>query len=115
MLFRSSKRAAIGGVALAFVGTLAIAGPANATPPLYPRPCRSGETEHGTIGTVSQTTVAGWWYNCNGSGTDHVKIDVNNASDSPCYDIPRNTVGEAYYDPTFWVAFVNHSARWRTC
>jgi hypothetical protein len=78
--------------------------------------CGPFDTDHGTVVEASAGNVAGYWYNCSGNAEhDHVYMDVNNASDSPCYTVPWR-VGDSFnYDPTFWIAFVNHSVTWRRC
>lgn len=58
--------------------------------------------------------IGGTWYNCSSSATDHVKIEVNNASDSKCTAVAPGS-GYISYDPSFWVAGLDHTRTWKRC
>lgn len=100
--------------ALAVTGALAVgAGQAGAEPGT----CTStkdvksltGHSPHGTHGTY------GWyltWANCDGSGTDWVKIDVLLGTDSPCYSIGAGKARTVDYHPN---AVFSHSASVKRC
>jgi hypothetical protein len=90
--------------------SLAAASPASAAA------CAPGATDHGTVIEAQAGNVAGSWHNCSGNAEhDHVYMEVNNASDSPCYTVEYGQWHSYNYDPTWWVAFANHSVTWRRC
>ncbi len=73
-----------------------------------------GSTDHGHwVGPFFGGHVGGTWYNCGTSG-DHVKIVVNNASDSPCTYVGPRSQRDVRYDPTFWGGG-DHYRYWARC
>jgi hypothetical protein len=69
--------------------------------PLEPNPCL-GRSDSGVGGSIpsgdNHATIYGTWYNCSGgTGSDHVKIDVQNGSDGPCISVPYGTTGSSNF------------------
>lgn len=108
---KETRRRTIAGVACVaatFGVVVTFAAPASAA-----APCVTGvdygrwDTEH------SGGYVGGTWHNC-GAANDRVKIVVNNASDSGCYNVAAGTQRHISYDPTFWGPG-DHFRSWDRC
>lgn len=94
-----------------------VAAPAQAGA-LEPNPC-SGRGDTGVGGSIpsgdNHATIYGTWYNCSGSGTDRVKIDVANGKDGPCLSVAYGTTrSTSFFEGSLWGGNPTYR-RWIRC